>query len=122
MRLLRWMRKQHFSVLVQDRGLPHGSLLKTVEHIVVENHRFLYQDFMRQPWSAPVAYRWMRYENPDPVSQLEEATSSLERLWKGALVSQPQFASGILKVAARHEDEHLEEIAPLVRRLGLRRF
>lgn len=116
------MRKQHFSVLVQDRGLPHGSLLRTVEHVVVENHRLLHEEFMRQPWSAPAAYRWMRYENPDPVSQLEEATNSLERLWKGALASQPQFAAGILNVAAGHEAEHLEEIAPLVRRLGLKRF
>ena len=122
LRLLRWMRKQRFSDLIAERELPHGSVLRTVEHVVVENHRRLHQDFMHEPWSAPAAYRWMRYENPDPVSQLEQATSSLERLWKGALVSNPPLAKAVLTLAAEHEAKHLEEVAPVARALGLNRF
>jgi hypothetical protein len=114
------MRKQRFSDLVAERGLRHGSLLRTLEHVVVDNHRRLHEEFMRQPWSAPAAYRWMRYENPDPVSQLEEATLSLERLWKGALVSDRARAQAVLGAAEEHETQHLDEAVAAARALGYR--
>ena len=116
------MRKQRFSELIAERGLPHGSVLRTVEHVVVDNHRRLHEEFMRESWSAPAAYRWMRYENPDPVSQLDEATSSLERLWKGAVASDRARAEEVLQRAAEHEEKHLEELAPIVRELGLKKL
>lgn len=112
------MRKQRFSDLIAERGLPHGSLLRTVEHVVVENHRLLHEELLGQPWSRPQAYRWMRYENPDPVSQLEEATNSLERLWKAAWTSREAEAGPLLQRAADHEAEHLAELRPLLRTLG----
>ena len=114
------MRKQRFSELIAERGLRHGSLLRTVEHAVVESHRRLHQEFMREEWSAPAAYRWMRYENPDPVSQLEEATLSLERLWKGALVADRERAEAIRREADQHESEHLDEAVAAARALGYR--
>ena len=115
------MRKQHFSDLIAERGgLPHGSLLRTVEHVVLQNHRVLHEDFMHVDWSAPAAYRWMRYENPDPVSQLEEATNSLERLWKGARASDGKLADSVLERAADHEEKHLDEAVEAARRLGYR--
>jgi uncharacterized damage-inducible protein DinB len=116
------MRKQRFSELIAENGLPHGSLLRTVEHLVVENHRFLHSEFMGESWSAPAAYRWIRYENPDPVSQLEHATISLERLWKGALAADPARAEQVLAAVAEHEEKHLGEIAPLAAGMGLRKL
>ena len=120
-RLLRWMRKQRFSELIAERGLPHGSLLRTVEHVVVENHRFLHADFMGESWSAPAAYRWIRYENPDPETQLDHATLSLERLWKGAAAADRERAETVLERAAEHEEKHLDELAPAARALGLKK-
>jgi len=116
------MRKQRFSELIAERGLPHGSVLRTVEHLVIENHRLLHQEFMGESWSAPAAYRWIRYENPDPVSQLEEASGSLERLWKGAAASDGVKAEAVLERAADHEEKHLAEVAPAVRALGLKKL
>ena len=114
------MRRQRFSELIAERGLEEGSILRTLEHLVVDNHRRLHQEFMGQSWSAPAAYRWMRYENPDPVSQLEEATFSLERLWKGAAVSDRSKAAEVLARAAEHEEHHLEEAVAAARLLGYR--
>ena len=115
------MRKQRFSEMIAERGLPHGSVLRTVEHVVVENHRLLHAEFMGQSCSAPAAYRWIRYENPDPVSQLEHATLSLERLWKGAAAADRARAEPVLERAAEHEERHLEELAPAARALGLKK-
>ncbi len=120
LKLLRWMRKQRFGDLIAGRSLPHDSLLRTLEHVVVENHRLLHQEFMGESWSAPAAYRWIRYENPDPVSQLEEASSSLERLWKGAVASDPARAGAVLERAAEHEEKHLDEVMEPARGLGFR--
>lgn len=114
------MRKQRFSDLIAERELEHGSLLRTVEHVVVENHRLLHQELLSESWSPPQAYRWIRYENPDPVSQLEEATNSLERLWKAAWTSRPHGAGPLLRQAAAHDEEHLAEVRPAARALGFR--
>lgn len=114
------MRKQRFSHLIAERGLPHGSLLRTLEHVVVENHRLLHEELLRQPWSPPAAYRWMRYENPDPTSQLEQATNSLNRLWKAAWSSRREDAAPLMERAAEHEEKHLAEILPVAQALGYR--
>ncbi len=55
------------------------SLLRQVEAIVVESHRRLYVS-EGKPWSKPVAYRWVRYEDPMPVERLAEAVERLEKL------------------------------------------
>ena len=72
MRLLAWMGRQDFDLLVTSR------LLAQVERIVVEAHRELYLDEGRE-WSRPIAYRWLRYEDPVPVARLAEGTKRLRR-------------------------------------------
>jgi hypothetical protein len=59
-------------------GLVDSGLLPRVEGIVVETHRRLYEMQGRE-WSRPVAYRWLRYEDPAPVERLAEGTRKLRR-------------------------------------------
>jgi hypothetical protein len=60
------------------RALVESGLLPRVEGIVVETHRRLYERQDRE-WSRPVAYRWLRYEDPAPVQRLAEGTRKLRR-------------------------------------------
>ena len=73
-RLLGWMAQQEFSRL--SAGEP--SLLRQVEEIVVEAHRQLYETQGRS-WSKPVAYRWLRFEDPMPVARLSDGVRKLRR-------------------------------------------
>jgi len=66
------MGRQDFDVLVKS------ALLAEVEKIVVEAHRDLYLAEGRE-WSRPIAYRWLRYEDPMPVTRLLEGTKRLKR-------------------------------------------
>jgi hypothetical protein len=68
------MARQDFATLT----IAEPSLLGHVEAIVVEGHRRLYLDRGR-PWSQPIAYRWLRYEDPDPVARLREGVKKLRR-------------------------------------------
>ena len=54
------------------------SLLRRVEEIVIDGHRRLYESEGR-PWSRPVAYRWLRFEDPMPVARLLEGVHKLRR-------------------------------------------
>ena len=58
--------------------LVETGLLLQVEEVVVEGHRDLYLAAGRE-WSAPVAYRWLRYEDPMPVERLLDGTKRLRR-------------------------------------------
>ncbi len=55
-----------------------GPLLETLERLTVAEHRAVLGG---PEWTPPQAYRWMRYENPDPVAQLLLAGKRLEALW-----------------------------------------
>ena len=66
------MNGQDFDLLVAN------GLLARVEKIVVETHRRLYRTQGRE-WSRPIAYRWLRYEDPAPVERLAEGTRKLRR-------------------------------------------
>ena len=55
-----------------------GGLLEEVEGIVLESHRRLY-DAQGRPWSRPIAYHWLRYEDPAPVERLAEGVEKLVR-------------------------------------------
>ena len=59
-----------------------SGLLEGVERLVVAEHRALFSHVLGEPWSPPVAYRWIRYEDPDPVGQLRAATERLDALWR----------------------------------------
>ena len=54
-----------------------ADLLPAVEAIVLEAHRELYLKEGR-PWSRPIAYRWLRYEDPLPVERLSEGVEKLQ--------------------------------------------
>lgn len=68
------MAGQDFAILVA--GEP--SLLRQVELIVIESHRRLYAAEGR-PWSEPIAYRWLRFEDPMPVARLADGLQRLRR-------------------------------------------
>ena len=59
------------------------SLLRQVELIVLESHRRLYAEKGRA-WSEPIAYRWLRYEDPMPVARLADGLRRL--LLEGAVL------------------------------------
>jgi hypothetical protein len=64
--LLGWMAGQDFETLL-DSGL-----LKDVEEIVVATFLEVHAGAGR-----PAAYRWLRYEDPDPVERLAEGARKL---------------------------------------------
>jgi hypothetical protein len=66
------MSTQEFSTIAE--GDP--GLLGQVEEIVVKAHRNLYEAEGRE-WSRPVAYHWLRYEDPMPVERLVEGVEKL---------------------------------------------
>lgn len=47
------------------------SLLRLVENAIIDAHRRRYARDGRA-WSEPVAYRWLRYEDPDPIARLAD--------------------------------------------------
>jgi hypothetical protein len=57
-------------------------VLDAVERLVVAEHRALFEGVLGEPWSPPIAYRWIRYEDPDPIGQLIRATERLDALWQ----------------------------------------
>jgi len=54
------------------------SLLRQVELIIVDSHRRLYAA-EGKPWSEPIAYHWLRYEDPMPLARLAEGLQKLLR-------------------------------------------
>ncbi len=68
------MSRQDFAPIAS--GDP--SLLRQVELIVVDGHRGMYAA-AGKPWSEPLAYHWLRYEDPMPVSQLARGVKELMR-------------------------------------------
>ena len=60
-----------------DIAAGDPSLLSQVEAIVVETHRKLFES-EGKTWSRPIAYQWLRYENPMPVERLLEGVEKLE--------------------------------------------
>jgi hypothetical protein len=54
------------------------SLLAQVERIVLDSHRGLYRR-QGKPWSRPIAYHWLHYEDPMPVERLAEGVEKLVR-------------------------------------------
>jgi hypothetical protein len=82
------MGRQEFSEMVTSR------LLIDVEDIVIETHRRLYETEGEQ-WSQPIAYHWLRYENPDPVARLNDGVKRLRK--RGAAFD----ASAVEKACAK---------------------
>ena len=66
------MRTQGFDSLIS--GDP--SLLELVEQATVDAHR-RWCALGGRDWSEPLAYRWLRYEDPDPVARLADGLARL---------------------------------------------
>ena len=56
-----------------------SGLLQEVEAIVLDSHRKLYERQAR-PWSRPIAYHWLHYEDPMPVERLRAGVERLSEL------------------------------------------
>ena len=63
---------------VQDFEKVRESLLPLVERMVVDDYAAVFSDL-----SMPNAYRWIRYEDPDPIGRLHWATRRLHEESKG---------------------------------------
>lgn len=89
-----------------------GPLLEALERLTVAEH----QAVLGGPdWAPPEAYRWIRYEHPDPVAQLLLAGERLEALW-------PQHRTRTERDAFEAwELAELAEAVRLARRLGYTR-
>ncbi len=70
------MRGQDFEWLVAS------GLLREAEEIVVASHAAEHRQRGRS-WKAPDAYRWLRYEGPDPVARLARGVENLRRSGAG---------------------------------------
>jgi hypothetical protein len=68
------MARQEFTELTA--GDP--SLLRQVELIVLDSHRRLYLA-QGKPWSEPIAYHWLHYEDAQPVARLADGLRRLLR-------------------------------------------
>lgn len=88
------MGQQDFAKL--SAGEP--SLLRQVEEIVIETHRRLYESQGRA-WSKPVAYRWLRFEDPMPVARLRDG---LKELRGRAAEIDPDAVDKVCKDAVKH--------------------
>jgi hypothetical protein len=113
---LDWLASQPFDAQVVDRGLSHGSLLRTAEHVVVRDHALLFGELAGGGWTVPKAYRWIRYEDPDPAARLADAGRRLEREWLAAR-ARPAYQQ-VSTRATEHIVEHLAEMVEAARRLG----
>jgi hypothetical protein len=61
-----------------DMTTGDPSLLRQVELIVLDGHRRLYMA-KGKPWSEPIAYHWLHYEDVQPVARLAEGLGRLLR-------------------------------------------
>jgi len=58
--------------------MADSGLLRQGERIVVDAHRKSYEA-AGKPWSEPIAYKWLHYEDPNPVARLLEGARKLRR-------------------------------------------
>jgi hypothetical protein len=99
----------------QDFGQVRGELLETLEGLLVLEHAAVHRDLLGEEWSPPRAYRWMRYESPDPVGQLLLATRLLAEEWAAA-AGRPAFPAvraGFETEERRRLDRALEQARAL---------
>jgi hypothetical protein len=73
------------------------SLLRMVEEIVVDSHRRLYEG-EGLAWSKPIAYHWLRFEDPMPLARLLEG---VKRLRGRAATFDPDAVDKVCKDAAK---------------------
>jgi hypothetical protein len=86
------MAKQDFAELVESR------LLTDVEDIIIEAHKKLYESEGME-WSRPIAYHWLRYENPDPVERLKDGVKRLRK--RGAMFDADTVEKACVKASKK---------------------
>jgi hypothetical protein len=86
------MAKQDFAELVESR------LLTDVEDIIIEAHKKLYESEGLE-WSRPIAYHWLRYENPDPVERLKDGVKRLRK--RGAMFDADAVEKACVKASKK---------------------
>jgi hypothetical protein len=86
------MAKQDFAELVKSR------LLTDVEDIIIEAHKKLYESEGLE-WSRPIAYHWLRYENPDPVERLKDGVKRLRK--RGAIFDAEAVEKACVKASKK---------------------
>jgi hypothetical protein len=86
------MAKQDFAELVESR------LLTDVEDIIIEAHKKLYESEGME-WSRPIAYHWLRYENPDPVERLKDGVKRLRK--RGAMFDADAVEKACVKASKK---------------------
>jgi hypothetical protein len=82
------MARQPFERLLEGER----PLLTVVERIVVDAHHRWYEAGGGRDWSEPKAYRWLRYEDPDPVARL---AAGVDRLGKSVTPDEDGLASAL---------------------------
>ncbi len=97
-------------------AVRESGLLEAVERLVVAEHRALYKEVLGEPWSPSSAYRWIRYEDPDPLARLADATNRLDRVWAANRVG---FQERTQLYGAAEESE-LDRLEPALERLETR--
>ena len=75
------------------------SLLRQAEEIVIDGHRRFHESEDLGPWSKPIAYRWLRFEDPMPVARLLEGVQKLRR--RGVSIN-PDAVEKACVEAAKH--------------------
>lgn len=100
----------------QDFERVRGELLTELERLVVADHRALRSGVLGERWSPPAAYRWIRYEDPDPIARLLEASRRLAAQWSEA-ADQPEFKTARRAFEAE-EDRRLANALRLARTMG----
>ena len=101
------------------RGRPFeelrtSGLLEGVERLVVAEHRALFADVLGEAWTPAGAYRWIRYESPDPVEALVVAGARLDALWREHRVGLQERVQAY-GAAEERELDRLEAIAEAIR-------
>jgi hypothetical protein len=100
----------------EDFERVRGELLTELERLVVAEHAAVHSGLLGESWSPPVAYRWIRYEDADPIARLIAASGRLAATWSSAS-DRPAYAA----VRSRFEAEeapHLARALQLARALG----
>ncbi|HEX6548374.1 MAG TPA: hypothetical protein VF134_06510, partial [Candidatus Dormibacteraeota bacterium] len=94
---------------VDFEQLRASGVLEGVERLVVAEHHALFASVLGEPWSPPVAYRWIRYESPDPIGALLAAGDRLDALWREHRVGL-QERMQLYGAAEEGELDRLEEV------------